>query len=832
MMNGLPGLNGDTQRLLMPCFFSEQAEVELSRRLATMVLSVLTGQTNVMLAQCDPHARFALSLLSQDQVVLFSTVQNNINSGALAVSEKAYALCVGSGASMQDARVYADGVFQTQVAQAVGLLGTELQGLLYKRVHAMVANLKEMLLSSAPVPQPQTAPVLSQQLLAQKRHAGSDSSDFTDEEPGTSMKSENTTQKKKGKREQDSGLGLLYNLGVSELEKRWSAQVLVGERVQIQWEAFWYPCRVKGYSKRSGISRVVYETSGITEDVLMLENGVAKSPDQEDEFAWRIPSETENTVADLMEHLIKETIRKDRSDRARETMRLRNIKRQNRKQGPTSSGFDAPLEEEEKQAAEAFHVLKDLVSPRACKALEAFEDFSMAEPKIKKKGSKGSTTSGSGSITCPIAKPLWKEASSSSDDNIVFSKDKDLVTKSARKEEGGKPRGRPGHKPKKAELTSKQTNRPIANTKANTKRRKTELEKLLPEPVCVGNRRISNGQQSDEEQVKNEEVHLPLTLENKPDQCSKPENTDVSEEAKGAKIKQEETSTKTPQRKGRRRNELEKLLPVPVKRAVVKRRRLNELEKLLPPPVTLEKSKPEDDENEPITCNTFIVKKDREGKNKCGNAAHITTPRKKYKRRLNELEKLLPPPVPRNEDDHVEKEEKITERKPIIRNGDHQKAKKAATTKVATPKKQKRRLNELEKLLPSPVIVAKESRSATNGSTTRKDVPSSKKQVPVQSHTVERRKTRRSSATIAPIAKSRKKRTCTEAPPVLNGNRKDPFGQEAVGRRLRVFWPLEKRYFSGIVKEFSRSVMRYLVKYDDGDVEWISFEKELLIWEV
>lgn len=61
-----------------------------------------------------------------------------------------------------------------------------------------------------------------------------------------------------------------------------------------------------------------------------------------------------------------------------------------------------------------------------------------------------------------------------------------------------------------------------------------------------------------------------------------------------------------------------------------------------------------------------------------------------------------------------------------------------------------------------------------------------------------------------------------EEPSAQNAN-------EPVGKRVKIFWPDEKRWFTGRVTA-SNSKGQQHVSYDDGDKEWISLAEEQ--WEV
>ncbi|KAK9747622.1 hypothetical protein RND81_02G003800 [Saponaria officinalis] len=56
------------------------------------------------------------------------------------------------------------------------------------------------------------------------------------------------------------------------------------------------------------------------------------------------------------------------------------------------------------------------------------------------------------------------------------------------------------------------------------------------------------------------------------------------------------------------------------------------------------------------------------------------------------------------------------------------------------------------------------------------------------------------------------------------------FGEEVVGRRIRVFWPLDKKWYDGFVKSYDKSVGKHVVEYDDADEELLDLSKEKIEW--
>lgn len=52
------------------------------------------------------------------------------------------------------------------------------------------------------------------------------------------------------------------------------------------------------------------------------------------------------------------------------------------------------------------------------------------------------------------------------------------------------------------------------------------------------------------------------------------------------------------------------------------------------------------------------------------------------------------------------------------------------------------------------------------------------------------------------------------------------MGQGLTGRRLRIWWPLEQKYFSGVVEGYNKETGQHYVQYDDGDNEWLRLKRE------
>ncbi|BFG43493.1 hypothetical protein CerSpe_297670 [Prunus speciosa] len=59
---------------------------------------------------------------------------------------------------------------------------------------------------------------------------------------------------------------------------------------------------------------------------------------------------------------------------------------------------------------------------------------------------------------------------------------------------------------------------------------------------------------------------------------------------------------------------------------------------------------------------------------------------------------------------------------------------------------------------------------------------------------------------------------------------KKSHGQEVVGKRIRVYWPLDNIWYEGYVKLFSKDNGKHLVQYDDAEEELLDLGKEKIEW--
>ena len=51
-------------------------------------------------------------------------------------------------------------------------------------------------------------------------------------------------------------------------------------------------------------------------------------------------------------------------------------------------------------------------------------------------------------------------------------------------------------------------------------------------------------------------------------------------------------------------------------------------------------------------------------------------------------------------------------------------------------------------------------------------------------------------------------------------------GQELLGRRVRVFWAADQKWYGGSLSEYSAASGKHLCEYDDGDREWLDLAAE------
>ncbi|CAA0837188.1 binding [Striga hermonthica] len=61
-------------------------------------------------------------------------------------------------------------------------------------------------------------------------------------------------------------------------------------------------------------------------------------------------------------------------------------------------------------------------------------------------------------------------------------------------------------------------------------------------------------------------------------------------------------------------------------------------------------------------------------------------------------------------------------------------------------------------------------------------------------------------------------------------NENGTSAEDLIGRRIKVWWPMDKEYYEGVVKSFDTEKKKHVILYDDGDVEVLRLEKER--WEL
>ncbi|KAL6596694.1 hypothetical protein ACP70R_047337 [Stipagrostis hirtigluma subsp. patula] len=54
----------------------------------------------------------------------------------------------------------------------------------------------------------------------------------------------------------------------------------------------------------------------------------------------------------------------------------------------------------------------------------------------------------------------------------------------------------------------------------------------------------------------------------------------------------------------------------------------------------------------------------------------------------------------------------------------------------------------------------------------------------------------------------------------------DSSSEDLLGQRIKVWWPLDKKYYEGVVQSYNSSKKQHTVLYDDGDVEHLNLAKE------
>ncbi|XP_010252783.1 PREDICTED: sister chromatid cohesion protein PDS5 homolog B [Nelumbo nucifera] len=56
------------------------------------------------------------------------------------------------------------------------------------------------------------------------------------------------------------------------------------------------------------------------------------------------------------------------------------------------------------------------------------------------------------------------------------------------------------------------------------------------------------------------------------------------------------------------------------------------------------------------------------------------------------------------------------------------------------------------------------------------------------------------------------------------------YGTNLIGRRIKVWWPMDKQFYEGVVQSYDQGKRKHVILYDDGDVEVLLLKKEH--WEL
>ncbi|KAK1294157.1 DNA mismatch repair protein MSH6 [Acorus calamus] len=76
----------------------------------------------------------------------------------------------------------------------------------------------------------------------------------------------------------------------------------------------------------------------------------------------------------------------------------------------------------------------------------------------------------------------------------------------------------------------------------------------------------------------------------------------------------------------------------------------------------------------------------------------------------------------------------------------------------------------------------------------------------------------------------RKKPLLVIGPTTPTSSAAKSYSGEVVGRRVRVFWPLDKSWYEGCVRSFDEASGKHVVQYDDAEEETLDLGKERIEW--
>jgi len=50
-----------------------------------------------------------------------------------------------------------------------------------------------------------------------------------------------------------------------------------------------------------------------------------------------------------------------------------------------------------------------------------------------------------------------------------------------------------------------------------------------------------------------------------------------------------------------------------------------------------------------------------------------------------------------------------------------------------------------------------------------------------------------------------------------------------IGKKVRVFWPVDNRWYTGIVLQHDEVTGEHLLKYEDQDTEWVKVSENIFV---
>ncbi|GER52831.1 sister chromatid cohesion protein pds5 [Striga asiatica] len=83
-----------------------------------------------------------------------------------------------------------------------------------------------------------------------------------------------------------------------------------------------------------------------------------------------------------------------------------------------------------------------------------------------------------------------------------------------------------------------------------------------------------------------------------------------------------------------------------------------------------------------------------------------------------------------------------------------------------------------------------------------------------------------SSGKVVHLKKQKQKKVISKCTTKENGN----SSRDLIDQRVKIWWPLDKKFYEGVVKSFDSEEKKHAILYDDGEVEVLCLEKER--WEL